>query len=227
MRLSFSRIALLIFCVVLLIVPAQDQNTEPCMDGCRMGPGLVVPAQDREAEPEDQDAQPERRDGQLPIPEVLFIPTPHDVVVQMLELAGVREDDLLYDLGCGDGRILVTAIKMFSCRAVGFDIDPRRVKQSRHNLKKNLVEERAMVEEKDLFQVDLRPASVITLYLSPKFNARLIPQMDALRPGSRIVSHQFDMEGIRPEKEVHYRSKADGRIHTLYLWTTPLKKATP
>jgi SAM-dependent methyltransferase len=213
--------------MVVPIVLAQVLDTEPSMDGCLMGPGLVVPAQDQEAEPKDQDAKPERRDSQLPIPEVLFIPTPHDIVVQMLELAGVREDDLLYDLGCGDGRILVIAVKMFGCRAVGFDIDPRRVKQSRHNLKKNLVEERARVEEKDFFQVDLRPASVITLYLSPKFNARLIPQLNTLRPGSRIVSHQFDMEGIRPEREVHYRSKADGRIHTLYLWTTPLKKATP
>ena len=227
MRLSFSRFALLILSLVLPIVLAQTLDTEPCMDGCLVGPGPGLPAQDQEAEPKDQDAKLERRDGQLPIPEVLFIPTPQDVVVQMLELAEVREDDLLYDLGCGDGRILVTAVKMFSCRAVGFDIDPRRVKQSRHNLKKNLVEERARVEEKDFFQVDLRPASVITLYLSPKFNARLIPQLDALQPGSRIVSHQFDMEGIRPEKEVHYRSKADGRIHTLYLWTTPLKKATP
>ena len=206
---------------------AQELDTERCRDGCLMRPGLLVPAQDQEAEPKDQDAKPGRKDTQLPIPEVLFIPTPHDVVVQMLELAGVREDDLLYDLGCGDGRILVTAVKMFGCHGVGFDIDPRRVKQSRHNLKKNLVEERARVEEKDLFQVDLRPASVITVYLSPKFNARLIPQLNTLRPGSRIVSHQFDMEGIRPEREVHYRSKADGRIHTLYLWTTPLKKATP
>ena len=136
MRLSFSRFALLILSIVLPIVLAQVLDTELCMDGCPMGPGLVVPAQDLEPELKDQDAKPASRDGQLPIPEVLFIPTPHDVVVQMLELAGVREDDLLYDLGCGDGRILVTAVKTFGCRAVGFDIDPRRVKQSRQNLKK-------------------------------------------------------------------------------------------
>jgi SAM-dependent methyltransferase len=222
--LFFSLFALLILSLILPIMFAQELDTERCRDGCLMRPGLLVPAQDQEAEPKDQDAKLERRAGQLPIPEVLFIPTPHDIVVQMLELAGVREDDLLYDLGCGDGRILVTAVKMFSCRAVGFDIDPRRVKQSRHNLEKNLVEERAMVEEKDLFQVDLRLASVITLYLSPKFNAGLIPQLETLKPGSRIVSHQFDMEGVEPEKTVHYRSREDGRIHTLFLWTTPLKK---
>jgi SAM-dependent methyltransferase len=179
---------------------------------------LIVPAK-------EGDAQPEKSHEQLPIPEVLFIPTPHDIVVRMLELASVREDDVLYDLGCGDGRILVTAVERFGCRAAGFDIDPRRVRQSRENLKKNMLEGRAMVEEKDLFQVDLRQASVITLYLSPKFNARLIPQLDTLKPGSRIVSHQYEMRGVQPEKEVHYRSKADGRIHALFLWTTPLKKA--
>jgi precorrin-6B methylase 2 len=171
-------------------------------------------------------AGPEKPDQLPPIPEVLFIPTPQDVVVRMLELADVQENDLLYDLGCGDGRILVTGIQRFGCRAVGFDIDPRRVKESRENLKRNGVEERGRVEEKDLFQVDLCPASVITLYLGPKYNARLIPQLQTLKPGSRIVSHQYEIKGIKPEKEVHYRSKADGRIHTLFLWTAPLKKGS-
>jgi SAM-dependent methyltransferase len=163
-------------------------------------------------------------DWDQPIPDVLFIPTPHDVVVEMLELANAQEDDLVYDLGCGDGRILVCAVQRFGGRAVGFDIDRRRVKQARENLIKNRVEARARVEEKDLFQVDVHAASIITLYLSPKFNARLIPQLETLRPGSRIVSHQFDMRGIAPEKEVHYQSQEDGRIHTLFLWTTPLKR---
>jgi SAM-dependent methyltransferase len=172
---------------------------------------------------EARDAGPEKSDEPLPIPEVLFIPTPGDVVVQMLELAKVQKDDLVYDLGCGDGRILVTAVHKFGCRAAGFDIDPRRVKQARENLAKNGMQERAKVEEKDLFEVDLRPASVITLYLSPKFNERLIPQLGTLSPGSRIISHQYEMKGVQPEKEVHYRSKVDGRIHTLFLWTTPLE----
>jgi SAM-dependent methyltransferase len=168
------------------------------------------------------DAAPDSWDQ--PIPEVLFIPTPHDVVVQMLELAKAQEEDVVYDLGCGDGRILVAAAGRFGCRAAGFDIDPRRVKQARENLRKNMVEESARVEEKDLFQVDVRPASIITLYLSPKFNARLIPQLETLKPGSRVVSHQFDMEGVEPEKKLHYRSHEDGRIHTLFLWTTPLNR---
>jgi hypothetical protein len=116
------------------------------------------------------------------------------------------------------------AVRRFGCRAGGFDIDPHRVKQSRENLRTNKAEMRAWVEEKDLFQVDLRPASVITLYLSPKFNARLIPQLESLKPGSRIVSHLYGIPGIQPEKEAYYRSKSDGRVHPLYLWTAPLKK---
>jgi tRNA G10 N-methylase Trm11 len=142
----------------------------------------------------------------------------------MLELAEVRKDDLVYDLGCGDGRILVTAVQRFGSRAVGFDIDPRRVKESQANLRKNRVEERASVHEKDLFEVDLRPASVITLYLSPKYNTRLIAQLETLRTGSRIVSHLYGMHGVKPDKEVQFRSETDGRIHPLFLYTTPLKR---
>jgi 23S rRNA G2445 N2-methylase RlmL len=168
---------------------------------------------------------PAKSDKPLPIPEVLFIPTQEDVVIQMLELAQTKKDDIVYDLGCGDGRILIAAVKQFGCRAVGFDIDPRRVKQSQENITKHGVQERARIEEKDLFQVDLRPASVITLYLSPKYNARLVPQLEAMIPGSRIVSHLYAMMGVQPNKEVHFRSKVDGRDHPLFLWTTPLKKA--
>jgi SAM-dependent methyltransferase len=159
-----------------------------------------------------------------PIPEVLFIPTPDDIVTRMLELAKVGKEDVVYDLGCGDGRILVAAAKMYHCRAVGFDIDPRRVKDSRENLRRNLVDKLASAEEKNLFDVDLRPASVITLYLSPKYNARLIPKLEQLRPGSRIVSHLYGMEGIEPDRVRDYKSEKDEHVHTLYLWTTPLRR---
>lgn len=168
---------------------------------------------------------PQKSRAPLPIPEVLFIPTPHDIVVRMLHLANVRKDDVVSDLGCGDGRILVTAVQKFGCCAAGFDIDARRVRESLENLKRNRVEDRARVEEKDLFLVDLRSATVITLYLSPKYNVRLIPQLETLRAGSRIVSHQFDMKGVRPDKVVEYPS-TDGNVHTLFLWTTPLKKTS-
>jgi SAM-dependent methyltransferase len=169
-------------------------------------------------------AQPVPRQAAAPIPEVLFIPTPDDIVTRMLELAKVGKEDVVYDLGCGDGRILVAAVKKYHCRAVGFDIDPRRVKDSRENLRKNSVENLASAEEKDLFDVDLRPASVITLYLSPKYNARLIPKLEQLKPGSRIVSHLYGIEGIEPDQVRDYKSEKDEHVHTLYLWTTPLRK---
>ncbi len=160
----------------------------------------------------------------LLLPAVVFIPTPHDVAARMLELAAVGKDDVVYDLGCGDGRIVVAAAKQYGCRARGVDIDPRRVEESRANVHRGGVEALVTIEKQDLFAVDLRPASVVVLYLSPKYNGQLLPQLEKLRPGSRIVSHQFAIPGIEPEKAIRMRSKEDPHEHTLYLWTAPLKK---
>jgi precorrin-6B methylase 2 len=160
------------------------------------------------------------------IPDILFIPTPSDVVDRMMELARVKKGDVVYDLGCGDGRILVAAAKKCGCRGVGFDIDPRRVEESEANVKKDGVENLVKIEKRDLFGVDLRPASVVVLYLSPKANALLLPQLEKLAPGSRIVSHQFDIREIKPDKVIEVNSKEDHHKHTLFLWKTPLKKRT-
>ena len=157
-------------------------------------------------------------------PDVVFVPTPQDVVEKMLELAAVKKDDLLYDLGCGDGRIVVTAAKKYGCHSVGFDVDPKRIKESLENVAKNKVEKLVKIEQKDIFTLDLRPANVITLYLLPSLNVKLIPQLEKLKPGSRIVSHSFNMRGVKPDKVVKLKSKDDDRQHTVYLWTTPLKK---
>ena len=156
-------------------------------------------------------------------PDVIFVPTPQEVVDKMLELAAVKKNDLVYDLGCGDGIIVVTAAKKYGCKAVGFDIDPDRVKESRDNVKRNGVEKLVQIKQADIFTLDLSDANVITLYLLPRLNVRLIPQLEKLKPGSRIVSHSFDMDGVTPDKVVQVR---DGRgvEHTVYLWTTPLKK---
>ncbi len=157
-------------------------------------------------------------------PDVHFVPTPQVVVDKMLELAKVTKDDLLYDLGCGDGRIVVTAAKRYGCKAVGYDIDPQRVEESLENVEKNKVGRLVKIFEKDIFTLDLSDANVITLYLLPRLNVKLIPQLEKLKPGSRIVSHDFDMKGVEPDKVVTVISKKDESEHKVYLWTTPLKK---
>lgn len=158
-------------------------------------------------------------------PDVVFVPTPQKVVDKMLELAEVKKDDLIYDLGCGDGRIVVTAAKKFGCHAVGYDISPKRVKESLENVKKNNVGDLVRIEQQDIFTLDLRKANVITLYLLPSLNVKLIPQLEKLKPGSRIVSHDFDMKGVKPDKVVNIPDeKDDYGDHTIYLWTIPLKK---
>ncbi len=158
-------------------------------------------------------------------PDITYVPTPNDVVAKMLELANVKKGDVVYDLGCGDGRIVVTAAKKFGVKAVGFDIDPQRVKEARANIQKNNVADLVTIKQKDIFTVNLSPANVVTLYLLPELNVKLIPQLDKLKPGSRVVSHDFDMEGVKPDKVVKIdASKEDGVGHTIYLWTTPLKK---
>jgi SAM-dependent methyltransferase len=163
-------------------------------------------------------AQPQRE------PDVVYIPTPHDVVEMMLYLARVSDEDVLYDLGCGDGRILVAAAKKHGCKAVGYDIDPQRVQDSLENVKRNAVEGLVRVEEADIFTLDLRPATVIAIYLLPRLNVKLIPQLEQLGPGCRIVSHDFDMRGVRPDAVLTMESEEDSKEHTVYLWTTPLKK---
>jgi predicted RNA methylase len=155
--------------------------------------------------------------------DVVYVPTPHDVVAKMLELAAVKKSDLVYDLGCGDGRIVVTAAKKFGCKAKGFDIDPVRVAESEKNVKKNKVGELVKIEKADVFELDLSPANVVTLYLLPTLNVRLIPQLKKLKPGSRVVSHDFDMAGVTPDKVVTITSKEDNVEHTIYLWTVPLR----
>jgi tRNA G37 N-methylase Trm5 len=157
-------------------------------------------------------------------PDVVYVPTPHDVVDRMLKTAKVTKNDVVYDLGCGDGRIVIAAAKKYGCKGVGFEIDPERAQEARENVQKNKVGDLVEIKEQDVFTVDLRPASVITLYLLPTLNVKLIPQLEKLNPGSRIVSHDFDMEGVEPEKTIHMKSQEDDVSHTIYLWTTPLIK---
>jgi len=149
-------------------------------------------------------------------PDVIFVPTPEAVVEAMLQVANVSKGDVVYDLGCGDGRIPVTAAKKYGARGVCFDIDPQRIKEANENVAKNNVGNLVRVVEGDLFEQDLSGASVVTLYLLPSLNVKLMPKlMKELKPGTRIVSHAFDMGDWKPEKELDI----DGR--KVYYWTIP------
>ncbi len=165
-----------------------------------------------------QAAQPAEESQETHTPDVIFVPTPQAAVDKMLEMAQVTKDDVVYDLGCGDGRIVVTAAQRYGCRAFGFDVDPQRIQESKENVEKNGVGNLATIQQKDIFTLDLSKASVVTLYLLPSLNVKLIPQLEKLKPGCRIVSHDFDMRGVVPDKVL------DEEGHILYLWTTPLKK---
>jgi trans-aconitate methyltransferase len=149
-------------------------------------------------------------------PDVIFVPTPQDVVDEMLKLAKVGKDDILYDLGSGDGRIPVTAAKRFGIRAYGIDIDPQRIQEANENARKNGVTNLVQFRQEDLFKTTFSDATVVTLYLLPDLNVKLRPRLLAeLKPGTRIVSHQFDMGTWKPERKV----ELNGR--TIYLWTIP------
>ena len=151
-------------------------------------------------------------------PDVIFVPTPQEVVEDMLRLANVKAGDVLYDLGSGDGRIAITAAKMYGVRAVGIDIDPARIREANENAKKAGVEKLVQFRQADLFQSDFRDATIVTLYLLPDLNVKLRPKLWAeLKPGSRVVSHQFDMGDWKPEKRL------ESGTRTIYFWTVPRK----
>jgi SAM-dependent methyltransferase len=147
-----------------------------------------------------------------------FVPTPLEVVERMLELAEVRKGDILYDLGSGDGRIVITAARRYGVQAVGFEIDPNLVKESRDNIKADGLEHLAEIREQDIRSVDLSPASVVTLYLSPAANLQLRSAiMRQLKPGSRVVSHDFGMGNWKPDRVERVKDSA-GLVRTLYFW---------
>jgi SAM-dependent methyltransferase len=163
-------------------------------------------------------------------PDVIYVPTPRKVVDEMLRMAELKPEDVVYDLGCGDGRIVIAAAKLRGVRAIGYDIDPERVKEARANVRAAGVEHLVRIEQADVFTLDLTGATVITLYLLPQLNVRLMPQLARLRPGSRILSHNFDMRGAQPVEVRHVTVEpgADGDFfvdedgnHTVYKWVVP------
>jgi tRNA G37 N-methylase Trm5 len=174
-------------------------------------------------------ADDKKKDDEEVKTDVVYWPTPQNVVDKMLEMAKVKKDDIVYDLGCGDCRIPVTAAKKYGCKAYGYDIDPARIKDSLENIKKNKVEDLVTVKKQDIFakDFDISKANVVTLYLLPDLNVRLIPKLETLKAGSRIVSHDFDMRGVKPKEKVTLKATRHDGVegeHTIYLWTVPLEK---
>jgi SAM-dependent methyltransferase len=147
-------------------------------------------------------------------PDVIYVPTPQNVVEAMLKLANVTSSDVVYDLGSGDGRIPITAAEKYGARGVGIDINPERIKEANANLAKSKAGDKVRFLNQDLFETDLSPASVITLYLLPSLNQKLIPKLKQLKPGTRIVSHSFDMGTEWPPEKTE---DVQGRM--IYYWT--------
>lgn len=151
-------------------------------------------------------------------PDVIYVPTPQAAVDEMLRMARVNKDDLIYDLGSGDGRIVITAAKEYGARGIGIDIDPNRIREARANARKAGVADRVKFIQQDLFTTDFSKATVVTLYLLPSLNLKLRPQLfKQLKPGTRIVSHEFDMGNWKPERVVEVNGS------TLYYWEIPAK----
>lgn len=178
--------------------------------------GLCIRAQEEKEEPPKK----------IRTADCVYVPTPNDVVEKMLEMAKVTQGDLVYDLGCGDGRIVVTAAHTYGCKAVGYEIDPDRVADARKNVRKRKVEHLVKIIQADIFKLDLSKASVITMYLLPDMEVKLLPQLKKLKPGSRIVVHDYPIRGIRADRSLSMTSKEDNVEHQLYLYTLPLKEET-
>jgi predicted O-methyltransferase YrrM len=150
--------------------------------------------------------------------DVPYVPTPQPVVDAMLSLAKVNKDDILYDLGSGDGRIVITAAQRFGTRGTGIDIDSQRITEANANAKQAGVTDKVKFVQEDLFNTDFSKATVVTLYLLPEVNSKLRPKLlSQLKPGTRIVSHDFDIRGWQPERTV--KVQGPEREHTIYYWT--------
>jgi uncharacterized protein (TIGR03000 family) len=213
------------------VVARKDEPkvATPKADAPRVEPTKVEPRPVVKETPKKDEPPVAKKDEPKPEPklDVPYIPTPDKVVEKMLEMAGVKEGDIVYDLGCGDGRIVITAVKKYGAKkALGVEIAPERVKLSKENAEKAGVADKVEIREGDVLKMtDVSEASVVTLYLLPDINEKIKPVLQkTLKPGSRVVSHDFDMgEDWKPEKEVTIRAE-DGRDHTVYLWTIKADK---
>jgi SAM-dependent methyltransferase len=156
-------------------------------------------------------------------PDVPFVPTDEKIVDEMLKVANVRKGDVLYDLGSGDGRIVITAATRYGTRGTGIELVPELVREAQENARKAGVSSLAKFVQGDIFEADFSEATVVTMYLLPAVNMQLRPKLLALRPGTRIVSHNYDLGDWKPERTI--RIVLDDGEHFVHFWVVPPRKS--
>ena len=170
-------------------------------------------------------APEEQEPTRMRVPDAVYVGTPYDVISMMLQMAEVKKDDLVYDLGCGDARMLVLAAQKYGARGVGYEIDPELVIRSRQNVSKNNVQDMVKIIQADIFTLDLGSVDVMPLYLHPDMLVKLMPQVEKMKPGSRIVCHEYGLpDTYRPDKKITVTSNEDNAERRLMLYTLPLKR---
>ncbi len=203
MKVSISKYLIVVVALALLLAGCGNNRIESSQAQRNAVPAVETP-------------EPTATPRELDVP---YVPTPDVVVAEMLSMAEVTGNDVLYDLGSGDGRIPITAAKKFGTRGVGIDLNPQRVVEARTNANNALVSDKVTFKEGDIFTEDFSEATVITLYLLPEVNMRLRPTLLKMKPGTRVVSHNYDMGDWNPEKTKTL--KVNGTDHYVYFWRVP------
>jgi cyclopropane fatty-acyl-phospholipid synthase-like methyltransferase len=207
--------------LIIVVEPAMLAFIMPKLSGVIWSVGLLVVVVITWGLWESLSSDPPQ-DKPLVIPDD-FVSTPNDVVDRMLELANLAAGQSLYDLGSGDGRIVIEAGRQYGARAIGFELDDALVALSRASVDEAGVGELVRIDQADIFTLDLAEADVVTLYLSEAMNAQLLPQLRAMKPGALIISHDFALPDHVPEKIIQVKPRSDpGSLHTVYVWSAPL-----
>lgn len=222
MKAMKQRSIIAFLCSVLLLAVISigcGNSNQPANDFMAATSSPSPPPQNAATSPTPKVAGVEVVDQPLDVP---YVPTPDEVVARMLIMAGVNGKDFIYDLGSGDGRIVIAAARDYGARGIGYDLNPKRIQESNENARKAGVTDKVRFIQKDLFEADLSGATVVTLYLLPDVNLKLRPKLlDELRPGTRIVSHNYDMGDWKAERYEEITVK--GTKHYIYRWTVPEK----